>query len=252
MPDFGIGELIAAALTSALGVEVPAAVGTGLVGAGLGAAGSGLMGGDPLTGAITGGLTGGLIPALGGTSGWLTGQIGETAADALIGAGAGAIGAGATGGKVGPAALMGGIGGGALGALDSSGILGVPGVGEPVDVTPPAFVSPEEAAAVVQPTAAEQSFMGAAGGTANLPIGQMPSGGATSAFGRFTEQNPFLTKAATSIAPSLISKAFSSDIPSQVAIPQAPTEKPTFSSSIPYSGLSGPQSDYLRRLGILA
>ena len=114
LPDIGLGSL--------LGIDTGAAAGGALLGAAGGAGIAGLTGGNPLQGAVGGAITGGLLPSLGGTSGYLSGQIGETAADALTGAFGSTLGAAFTGSNnLGGAALAGGAIGGLGGALNSSG-----------------------------------------------------------------------------------------------------------------------------------
>lgn len=111
MPDFGISEVLVPLLTSAgVGAETAAIASPALVGAGLGAGVSGITGGNPLTGALTGGLTGGLTSGFGGDVASTLG-IGTQGADALIGAGAGALASGVTGANPLTGALTGGIGG---------------------------------------------------------------------------------------------------------------------------------------------
>lgn len=140
--------LLAAGLSEAAAAGVVAVGGTALtgaaVGAGVGAAGSAISGGDPLkgalTGAVTGGLTGGLGSAFGGAGGALTSALGsQTAANALIGAGSGALGSAVTGKDPVIGALYGGAGGaaaGMAGAFDASGQLAVtPPLGE--SIVPP-------------------------------------------------------------------------------------------------------------------
>lgn len=122
--QFGIGEAIAGLAVSA-GIDATVAtVGAdALLGAGIGAAGAGITGGNPLTGALTGGLTGGAVGAFGGIAGDALGS--ATAGDALVGAGAGAAGAGLTGQNPVTGAVEGGLGGAVAGGL-SGGAPGAP------------------------------------------------------------------------------------------------------------------------------
>jgi hypothetical protein len=123
----GIGGAVATGL-GAVGLDAGLAgtiggiAGPAIFGAGTGAGLSALTGGNPLTGAITGGLSGGLIGGLGGAGGALTSALGgsQTAADALLGAGAGTVGSLATHQNPLTGALEGGVGGALTGALNSS------------------------------------------------------------------------------------------------------------------------------------
>lgn len=129
-----IGSAFAAASTfvasgvALLGVGEAAAgvIGAGIVGAGVGAAGGAALGaatgGDPGLGALTGALTGGTVGSLGGAVGTALGSTaaGDAAAvggDALVGAGAGAVGAGITGQDPLTGAAGGALSGAATGAL---------------------------------------------------------------------------------------------------------------------------------------
>ena len=151
MPDFGIGEIIAAvvdAVASAgtaaeAGAAVTDTVASGLTaagigsetataiagqvipalsgaatGAGIGAGGSALTGGDPLKGAEFGGLTGGAIGGAGGAIGDATG-LGATGGDVLAGLGAGALGGQLTGTGAATGALTGGASGLVSGLMSS-------------------------------------------------------------------------------------------------------------------------------------
>ena len=123
--SFGITEAV-------FGVGLGSLFGGGLVGTGVadaiggaasGALLSGVTGGNPLTGALTGGLTGGLLGGgVGSAIGDATG-IGSVAGDALVGAGAGALGSGVTGQNPLTGAITGGLTGGA------AGLAGVGGAG---------------------------------------------------------------------------------------------------------------------------
>lgn len=112
MPDLGIGELLAGALTSAgVGSATAGILAPAITSAGIGAGLSAITGGNPLVGAATGGLSagaGGLATNLG---------LGEAlgVSPGLAGAGAGALGGVAGAALTGGDLLTGALGGGASG-----------------------------------------------------------------------------------------------------------------------------------------
>lgn len=108
----GVTEVgLAAALSDAIGSEAIGTIAAGAIeGAGIGGIGSAITGGNVLQGAEMGGLTGGALGAAPSIGAAL--DVGTTAADVGVGAGAGAIGSALTGGNILTGAAEGGLSGG--------------------------------------------------------------------------------------------------------------------------------------------
>lgn len=125
MPTGGIDLGIGAFLASDVGLGATAAgiATTAAEGAALGAGTSAITGGDIGTGALTGGITGGALGGLGGAGGLVDSAtgLGAIGSDALIGAGAGLVNSGITGGSPVSGALTGAVSGGISGALTPTG-----------------------------------------------------------------------------------------------------------------------------------
>lgn len=173
----------AAATAIGAGEATGAAIGTGLegatIGAGLGAAEAGITGHNPLTGALTGGLTGGAVGGLGGVVGNAL-DIGPVAADALVGAGAGALGGAVTGGSPVSGAVSGGLGGALTGSLGTGGATPGGGGGSAISSAAPSSVGLDLVdgqfsgglGADITPNPAGASPYDAAGN----PVGAVPTG----------------------------------------------------------------------------
>jgi hypothetical protein len=136
-----VGDIALSAGISSAAAGVIGTVGAGaLIGGASGAGIAALTHGNVLTGALTGAIGGGAIGGLGGASGALTGALGggtagTVGADALLGAGAGAIGSGVTGQNPLTGALTGAVGGGLTGAIQSYGGIGAGSASSPVSGT---------------------------------------------------------------------------------------------------------------------